>query len=43
MQMNLMCARREFKNAHERFNHMTMVINSYTENALRQLTNSRFI
>ncbi|MGB9190574.1 Imm49 family immunity protein [Acinetobacter sp.] len=31
MQMNLMCARREFKNAHERFNHMTMVINSYTE------------
>ena len=29
--MNLMCARREFKNAHERFNHMTMVINSYTE------------
>lgn len=31
MQINMMCARREFKNAHERFNHMTMVINSYTE------------
>lgn len=31
MQMNLMCARREFKNAHERFNHMTMVIKSYLD------------
>lgn len=32
MQMNMMCARREFKNAQERFDHMTMVIGSYYKN-----------
>ncbi|MBV6572004.1 RNA polymerase subunit sigma, partial [Acinetobacter baumannii] len=31
MQMNMMCARREFKDAQQRFDHMTMVINSYLE------------
>ncbi|WP_445116549.1 Imm49 family immunity protein [Acinetobacter sp. WZC-1] len=31
MQMNMMCARREFRNAQQRFDHMTMVINSYRE------------
>ncbi len=31
IQVNMMCARREFKNAQERFDHMTMVINSYKE------------
>jgi hypothetical protein len=31
MQMNMMCARREFKNAQQRFDHMTMVIKSYLE------------
>ncbi|MFW1731426.1 immunity 49 family protein [Acinetobacter baumannii] len=31
MQMNMMCARREFKNAQERFDHMTMVIKSYLD------------
>lgn len=31
MQINMMCARREFKNEQERFDHMTMIINSYTE------------
>ncbi|WP_445116543.1 immunity 49 family protein [Acinetobacter sp. WZC-1] len=31
MQMNMMCARREFKNAQQRFDHMTMVIRSYFE------------
>ena len=30
--MNMMCARREFKNAQERFDHMTMVIGSYYKN-----------
>ena len=32
MQMNMMCARREFKNAQQRFDHMTMVIKSYDKN-----------
>jgi hypothetical protein len=32
MQMNMMCARREFKNAQERFDHMTMVIGSHYKN-----------
>ena len=32
MQMNMMCARREFKNAQQRFDHMIMVINSSLEN-----------
>ena len=31
MQMNMMCARREFKNAQQRFDHMTMVIKSYLD------------
>lgn len=31
MQMNMMCARREFKNAQHRFDHMTMVIKSYLD------------
>ncbi|ALH96250.1 Imm49 family immunity protein [Acinetobacter equi] len=29
MQINMMCARREFKNAQQRFDHMTKVIKSY--------------
>ena len=29
MQMNMMCARREFKNAQQRFDHMTKIIKSY--------------
>ena len=32
MQINMMCARREFKNAQQRFDHMTMVIESYYKN-----------
>ena len=32
MQMNMMCARREFKNAQQRFDHMTMVIGSHYKN-----------
>lgn len=32
MQMNMMCARREFKNAQQRFDHMMMVIKSYDKN-----------
>ena len=32
MQMNMMCAKREFKNAQERFDHMTMVIGSHYKN-----------
>ncbi|MDC4603688.1 hypothetical protein OHV64_02195 [Acinetobacter baumannii] len=31
MQMNMMCARREFKSAQQRFDHMTMVIKSYLD------------
>ena len=31
MQINMMCARREFKNAQQRFDHMTMVIKSYLD------------
>ena len=30
--MNMMCARREFKNAQQRFDHMTMVIGSHYKN-----------
>ena len=32
MKMNMMCARREFKNAQQRFDHMTMVIGSHYKN-----------
>ena len=32
MQMNMMCARREFKNAQQRFDHMAMVIGSHYKN-----------
>lgn len=32
MKMNMMCARREFKSAQERFDHMTMVIGSHYKN-----------